>query len=119
MHNPKLLLLDEPLGALDALTRIEMHRLIEDLWRRNGFTALLVTHDVQEAVALADRVVLIEDGRIALDERIPLPRPRVHDATFGAIEQRILSRVLQKPGRDVEPHPSWPEASAHALRWAV
>ncbi len=62
VHNPRLLLLDEPLGALDALTRIEMHRLIEGLWRSSGFTALLVTHDVQEAVALADRVVLIEDA---------------------------------------------------------
>ena len=54
VHNPRLLLLDEPLGALDALTRIEMHRLIEGLWLASGFTALLVTHDVQEAVALAD-----------------------------------------------------------------
>lgn len=74
VHQPRLLLLDEPLGALDALTRIEMHELIEGLWKRHGFTALLVTHDVQEAVALADRVILIEDGAIALDERVPLPR---------------------------------------------
>jgi sulfonate transport system ATP-binding protein len=97
VHRPRLLLLDEPLGALDALTRIEMHRLIESLWQRHGFTALLVTHDVQEAVALADRVVLIEDGRIALDQRIDLPRPRSQgDAAFAAIEKRILDRVLQK-----------------------
>ena len=52
LHKPRLLLLDEPLGALDALTSIEMHQLIEGLWQRNGFTALLVTQDVQEAVAL-------------------------------------------------------------------
>ena len=64
-------------------------------------------------------MVLIEDGRIALDERIPLPRPRVHDAAFGAIEQRILSRVLQKPGREADTVSSWPDPSAHALRWAV
>jgi sulfonate transport system ATP-binding protein len=64
VHDPELMLLDEPLGALDALTRIEMQQLIESLWRQRGFTALLVTHDVQEAIALADRVVLIEDGRI-------------------------------------------------------
>ena len=76
VHHPRLLLLDEPLGALDALTRIEMQGLIETLWQRLGFTALLVTHDVSEAVALADRVVLIEDGRIALDQRVALPRPR-------------------------------------------
>ncbi|GAB2463943.1 aliphatic sulfonates ABC transporter ATP-binding protein [Comamonas humi] len=96
VHQPRLLLLDEPLGALDALTRIEMHRLIEQLWQRHRFTALLVTHDVQEAVALADRVVLIEAGRIALDVAIDLPRPRSQgDAAFAALEKQILDRVLQ------------------------
>lgn len=121
VHQPRLLLLDEPLGALDALTRIEMHRLIEDLWRTNGFTALLVTHDVQEAVALADRVVLIEDGRIALDEPILLPRPRERgQAAFAALEQRILDRVLQKPEREpTRADPDWPGAPAHGLRWAI
>jgi sulfonate transport system ATP-binding protein len=95
VHSPRLLLLDEPLGALDALTRIEMQRLIESLWREQGFTALLVTHDVAEAVALADRVLLIEDCRIALDERVPLQRPRSRgNAQFAAIEERILQRVL-------------------------
>ncbi|MDB5819807.1 MAG: sulfonate transporter ATP-binding protein [Rhizobacter sp.] len=97
VHRPRLLLLDEPLGALDALTRIEMHRLIEGLWLERRFTALLVTHDVQEAVALADRVILIEDGRIALDENIALERPRSQgDPAFAAIEKQILDRVLQK-----------------------
>jgi sulfonate transport system ATP-binding protein len=119
VHDPRLLLLDEPLGALDALTRIEMHRLIEDLWLRNRFTALLVTHDVQEAVALADRVVLVEDGRIALDERVPLPRPRVHDAAFAALERRILDRVLRAPARQEPEHPAWPDPAAHAVHWAV
>src|ERR1700749_3789339 len=78
VHRPRLLLLDEPLGALDALTRIEMQRLIEQVWQRSKFTAVLVTHDVAEAVALADRILLIEDGRISLDERVDLPRPRSH-----------------------------------------
>lgn len=120
VHNPRLLLLDEPLGALDALTRIEMHRLIEGLWRASGFTALLVTHDVQEAVALADRVILIEDGRIALDQPIDLPRPRIHgDAAFAAMEKRILDRVLQKPGGEATHESPWPGVSAHGLRWAV
>ena len=121
VHGPRLLLLDEPLGALDALTRIEMHRLIQGLWRASGFTALLVTHDVQEAVALADRVVLIEDGQIALDQRIDLPRPRVHgDAAFAALEKRILDRVLQKPGAEQAADPaSWPGVPAHGLRWAI
>ncbi|MBL0943905.1 MAG: ATP-binding cassette domain-containing protein [Hydrogenophaga sp.] len=121
VHRPRLLLLDEPLGALDALTRIEMHDLIEGLWKRHGFTALLVTHDVQEAVALADRVILIEDGAIALDERVPLARPRSRgDAAFAAIEKRILDRVLQQP--DAAPpsnEPRWLPTPAHALRWAI
>ena len=120
VHNPRLLLLDEPLGALDALTRIEMHRLIEGLWHSTGFTALLVTHDVQEAVALADRVVLIEDGQIALDQRIDLPRPRVHgDAAFAQLEKRILDRVLQKPDPEPAAPAGWPGVPAHGLRWAV
>lgn len=120
VHHPRLLLLDEPLGALDALTRIEMHRLIEGLWRASGFTALLVTHDVQEAVALADRVILIEDSRIALDETIHLPRPRVHgDAAFAAIEKRILDRVLQQPDTTPTPDRFWPGEPAHAVRWAI
>jgi sulfonate transport system ATP-binding protein len=97
VHAPRLLLLDEPLGALDALTRIEMHRLIESLWQRHGFTALLVTHDVAEAVALADRVLLIENHGITLDERVPLPRPRVRGVAFDAIEERVLARVLGEP----------------------
>ncbi len=119
VHNPRLLLLDEPLGALDALTRIEMHRLIEGLWKTSGFTALLVTHDVQEAVALADRVILIEDGRIALDQAISLARPRSQgDAAFAAIEKRILDRVLQKPEPELA-DPGWPGQPAYGLRWAI
>ncbi|MDM0111108.1 ATP-binding cassette domain-containing protein [Variovorax sp. J22R133] len=123
VHHPRLLLLDEPLGALDALTRIEMHRLIEDLWLRHRFTALLVTHDVQEAVALADRVILIEDGQIALDEAITLARPRSQgDPAFAAIEKRILDRVLQKPDAQATSTTAdahWFDPPAHALRWAV
>jgi len=121
VHNPRLLLLDEPLGALDALTRIEMHQLIEGLWQRSGFTALLVTHDVQEAVALADRVILIEDGRIALDERVRISRPRERsDPLFGQIEKKILDRVLQQPGEAISPsEPLWPNTPVHGVRWAV
>lgn len=121
VHNPRLLLLDEPLGALDALTRIEMHRLIEGLWKSAGFTALLVTHDVQEAIALADRVILIEDGRIALDETIALARPRSHgDPAFAALEKRILDRVLQRPDPDpAQARSPWPGVPAHGLRWAA
>jgi len=120
VHTPRLLLLDEPLGALDALTRIEMHRLIERLWLRHGFTALLVTHDVSEAVALGDRVVQIEDHRIALDERVLLPRPRHRGQAFAAYEERILDRVLQQPeGVSVPPDDALEYHPAHAVRWAI
>jgi sulfonate transport system ATP-binding protein len=113
------LLLDEPLGALDALTRIEMQRLIESLWQRHGFTALLVTHDVSEAIALADRVLLIEDRRIALDQRLALARPRSRgQAAFARHEERILERVLQQE-RQSDPAFPVPPVTAHALRWAI
>jgi sulfonate transport system ATP-binding protein len=92
--NPRLILLDEPLGALDALTRLEMQSLIEDLWRQSGFTAVLVTHDVAEAALLADRILLIEDGGIALDLRVDLPRPRRAGPAVAEIEAQILDRLL-------------------------
>lgn len=95
IHKPRLLLLDEPLGALDALTRIEMQRLIEKLWLKQGFTALLVTHDVAEAVALADRVVLIENGAITLDQPIALPRRRERGSpAFAELEGKVLGQVM-------------------------
>lgn len=96
VHEPQLLLLDEPLGALDALTRIEMQQLIESLWIRRGFTAVLVTHDVQEAVVLADRILLIQEGRLALDQTVALARPRARgSAHFGSLEQKVLDKVLE------------------------
>lgn len=103
VHHPRLLLLDEPLGALDALTRIGMQDLIERLWIAGGFTALLVTHDVQEAIALADRIILIDEGRIALDRRVNLPRPRLRgSAVFAALEESILRHVLQQEPTEPE-----------------
>lgn len=98
IHRPRLLLLDEPLGALDALTRIEMQGLIETLWQQHGFTVLLVTHDVSEAIALADRVLLIDEGRIGLDLTIDLPRPRRKgSAKLAELEAEVLTRVLSPP----------------------
>ena len=94
---PRLLALDEPLGALDALTRIEMQDLIEEVWRDKGFTAIVVTHDVTEAVALADRILLMDGGRIGLDIRVGLPRPRRRgDPAAAEIEGLILDRLLRK-----------------------
>ncbi len=99
---PQLLALDEPLGALDALTRIEMQGLIERAWRAQGFTALLVTHDVSEAVALADRVLVVEDGGISLDLPVALPRPRRRgDPAMAALEGRILDRLFNDHGTGI------------------
>lgn len=98
IHRPRLLLLDEPLGALDALTRIEMQGLIEELWQQHGFTVLLVTHDVSEAIALADRLLLIEEGRIGLDLAVDLPRPRRRGSSrLAELEAEVLARVLSPP----------------------
>ena len=71
---PDLMLLDEPFGALDALTRLTMHGLLLDLWREHDFGVLLVTHDVDEAIALADRVLVLEAGRLTHQLRIDEPR---------------------------------------------
>lgn len=94
--HPKILLFDEPLGALDALTRLEMQELIETLWKELGFTAIIVTHDVSEAVKLADRVIIIEDNEIQLDINIELPRPRVTGNDSSYYEKIILSHIMKE-----------------------
>ena len=95
--NPSLLLLDEPLGALDALTRLEMQELIVSLWQEHGFTVLLVTHDVSEAVAMADRVLLIEEKKIGLDLSVDIPRPRrTGSAKLAELEAEVLDRVMKR-----------------------
>ena len=91
---PSVLLLDEPFGALDALTRVEMHELLEKLWLERRFTTLLITHDVAEAVALADRVVVIKNGRLAFDVDVNAERPRDRtDPQLAALQARILKEV--------------------------
>jgi sulfonate transport system ATP-binding protein len=103
VSHPRVLALDEPLGALDALTRISMQKLLERVWLDQGFTALLVTHDVTEAVTLADRVLIIEGGEIALDLKIDLPRPRERgSAEVAALEGQILRELFKnaKAGDD-------------------
>ncbi len=80
---PKLLLLDEPFGMLDALTRWELQEVLMEVWSRNRVTAIMVTHDVDEAILLADRVVMMSNGpraRIGHIMPVPLPRPRTRDA---------------------------------------
>lgn len=95
VSHPGLLVLDEPLGALDALTRITMQQLIGRVWKELGFTAVLVTHDVSEAVNLADRVIVLDQGRIALDLDIPAQHPRNHgDPELAALERQLLDAIL-------------------------
>jgi len=95
MHEPSVMLLDEPFGALDALTRIEAQRLVEQLWLDHGFTALLVTHDVSEAVLLADRVLLIDEGRIAERFEVDVPRSeRRGSAEIARIAAAVLDRIF-------------------------
>ena len=96
VSHPRLLAFDEPLGALDALTRISMQRLIERVWMDQRFAAIMVTHDVAEAVTLADRLLIIEDGQIAFDHRVDLPRPRERGSPeLAALEGKILKELFR------------------------
>lgn len=100
VSRPRVLAFDEPLGALDALTRISMQRLLERVWRDQGFTAILVTHDVSEAVALADRVLVIDEGRIAHDVMVNTARPRARGSVgLAGLEGSILSHLLSADDR--------------------
>ncbi|HKS47344.1 MAG TPA: ABC transporter ATP-binding protein [Amycolatopsis sp.] len=92
VREPDLLLLDEPFGALDALTRAKAQRLVAELWQRHGCAVLLVTHDVEESLLLADRVLVMDGGRIAHEIHVDLPRPRdVGDPAFVSARARLLS----------------------------
>lgn len=94
VRDPKLMLLDEPFAALDALTRLRMQALVGRLWQQHNLTVLLVTHDVDEALLLADRAVVLIDGRIGADIAIPLERPRRHgDPEFIRLRQQLLSTL--------------------------
>jgi sulfonate transport system ATP-binding protein len=94
VREPALLLLDEPFGALDALTRIRMHALLAQLCARHRPAVLLVTHDVDEAILLADRVAVLSEGRISLDIPIDVPAPRLRaDPAFIALRSRLLAEL--------------------------
>ncbi|MEV1320971.1 ABC transporter ATP-binding protein [Micromonospora arborensis] len=94
VSEPELLLADEPFGALDALTRLRMHGLLRELCARHRPTVLLVTHDVDEAITLADRVLLLDAGRIAVDVAIDLPAPRSHRQPQFLAYRETLLRAL-------------------------
>jgi sulfonate transport system ATP-binding protein len=94
IRDPAVLLLDEPFGALDALTRLRMHALLSGLWERHRFTTVLVTHDVDEALSLGDRIVVLGAGRIVDQFNIELARPRNWlDRTFGTLRDRLLGEL--------------------------
>jgi len=83
VNDPQVLLMDEPLGALDAMTRDSMRKEIIRIWQISGKTIFFITHSVPEAVYLADRVVLLKAGQVAVDKKIDLPRPRkIRSAAF-------------------------------------
>jgi sulfonate transport system ATP-binding protein len=94
VREPSLLLLDEPFSALDALTRIAMHRLVLDLWENHQPAVLLVTHDVDEALALADRVLVLTNGRIGYACEVTADRPRDrNDPSLTALRTRLLAEL--------------------------
>src|SRR5688572_27860946 len=109
---PRMLLLDEPFGMLDALTRAELQQVLLDLWNRFHITTLMVTHDVDEAVLLSDRVVMMTDGpeaEVGDILRIPLERPRqrqgmLHDPVARELRNRLLTFLNERshirPSRD-------------------
>jgi len=101
VRQPSLLLADEPFGALDALTRLKMHDLLRELCARHRPAVLLVTHDVDEAISLADRILVLDEGRLIEDLRVDLPAPRDHgDPRFASIRTQLLSRLgVETPGR--------------------
>lgn len=93
VRSPQLLLADEPFGALDALTRLKMHELLFKLVGRQRPTVLLVTHDVDEAIKLADRVLVMDSGRIVDHCRIALPHPRPRDQRFDDLRSGLLAAL--------------------------
>ena len=101
-NNPRVLLMDEPFGALDAQTRALMQELLLDVWSREGRTILFVTHDIDEAIFLADRVLIMSHrpGRIRLELPVPLPRPRGYallaTPEFAALKRQVLDIIHEE-----------------------
>jgi sulfonate transport system ATP-binding protein len=96
VRKPSVLLLDEPFSALDSFTRLKLQDHLAALWRGGGFTLILVTHDVEEAVILSDRVVVMrgQPGRIACEIAIDLPRPRVRtNGEVQALKEEIIREL--------------------------
>ncbi|ATO45533.1 hypothetical protein C5L30_000815 [Companilactobacillus farciminis] len=94
MRHPKILLLDEPLGALDALTRRKMQDLILDICQKQNLTTILVTHDVEEAARMADRIVVMKDSTNSYEETCPKNR---NAGQIGIVADRVLGEILEEP----------------------
>ena len=101
VHEPKLLLLDEPFAALDAFTREELWLVLRDLWNRNRFTVVLVTHDLREATFLADTVYVMSKrpGRILAKRTVDIPRPRELEVTYSDRFAEIVLELREHIGR--------------------
>lgn len=100
VRDPALLLADEPFGALDALTRIKMHGLLRELCARHQPGVLLITHDVDEAIVLADRILVLDEGKFVEDVAVELPEPRDHGhPRFAQLRTHLLARLGIKPSR--------------------
>lgn len=101
VHEPDLLMLDEPFGALDAFTREELWSVTQKLWMKRRFSAILVTHDLREAVFLADRVIVLSSrpGRVVLEQTIDFPRPRdistIYQPEFGEIVKSLRAKIME------------------------
>ncbi|WP_436968812.1 ABC transporter ATP-binding protein [Companilactobacillus muriivasis] len=94
MSHPKILLLDEPLGALDALTRRKMQDLILDICQKQNLTTILVTHDVEEAARMADRIIVMKDSTNSYEEDCPKNR---NAGQIGIVADRVLGEILEEP----------------------
>jgi NitT/TauT family transport system ATP-binding protein len=107
-YRPQILLMDEPFGALDALTRQLMQELLTSVWERDRLTVLFVTHDVEEAVYVSDRVLVMTNrpGRVKREIKVDLPRPRQHEMLaspeFGALYGEVLESIREET-LEIEP----------------
>ena len=108
VYRPRILLMDEPFGALDAITRQEMQLLLLDIWQRHRMTVLFVTHDIEEALLLSDRVIVMaaHPGRIQLDQRVPFERPRSVETVASAAFQEMKAVLYRTIA-------AWRRAEAH------
>lgn len=103
-YRPRILLMDEPFGALDALTRRDMQGLLTQIWEKHRLTVMMITHDIEEAIITADRVVVMSrrPGRIRAELEVPLERPRQAEMSTRPEFQELFSTILEMVREDPE-----------------